>query len=176
MEVQILPADNYIVINKSIITEQDKKILDMLYLPVTGALPIMLYNILVNDLDRKEIKSEELNHAHLLSNLHISAGELLNARSALEGIGLLKTYLKKDTVNKYIYELYSPVSAHEFFTHPIFNIVLYNNVGKIEYEKLIEYFKIPKINKEGYNEITRSFSQVYESVPYTSFDMYKDNI
>lgn len=176
MEVKLLPADNYIVINKSIITEQDKKILNMLYLPITGALPIMLYNTLTNDLDRKEIKSEELNHAHLLSNLHISSDELLNARNALEGIGLLKTYLKNDTVNKYIYELYSPVSAHEFFTHPIFNIVLYNNVGKTEYEKLIEYFKIPRISKEGYIEITKSFSSVYESVPYTSFDMYKDNI
>jgi len=176
MEVKLLPADSYIVINKSIITEQDKKILDMLYLPITGSLPIMLYNTLIHDLEYKEFKSEELNHAHLLSNLHVSAQELLNARSVLEGIGLIKSYLKTDTVNKYIYELYSPVSAHEFFTHPIFNIVLYNNVGKTEYEKLIEKFKIPRINKEGYVEITKSFSQVYESVPYTSFDMYKDNI
>ena len=32
-------------------------------------------------------------HAHLLSNLHISINELIEARNVLEGIGLLKTYL-----------------------------------------------------------------------------------
>ena len=176
MSVSLLPADNYLVVNKSIITEQDKKILSMLYLPITGSLPIMLYNTLLNDLDKAEIISDGLEHAHLLSNLRISCKELENARNILEGIGLLKTYLKKDTVNKYIYELYSPVSAHEFFTHPIFNIVLYNNVGKKEYERLLNYFKVPKINKDDYEEVTHSFKEVFESVPYTSFDMYKDNI
>ena len=176
MGITILPADNYLVINKSIITEQDKKILSMLYLPLTGSLPIMLYNTLVNDLDKQELVSTELEHAHLLSNLKITCEELAAARNILEGIGLLKTYLKKDTVNKYIYELYSPVSAHEFFSHPIFNIVLYNNVGKKEYERLSEYFKVPKINKDEYTEVTHSFREVFDSVPYTSFDMYKDNI
>jgi len=176
MGITILPADNYLVINKSIITEQDKKILSMLYLPLTGSLAIMLYNTLLNDLDKQELISSELEHAHLLSNLRVTCKELENARNILEGIGLLKTYLKKDTVNKYIYELYSPVSAHEFFTHPIFNIVLYNNVGKKEYERLLSYFKIPKINKDDYEEVTHSFREVFESVPYTSFDMYKENI
>ena len=176
MSISLLPADNYLVINKSIITEQDKKILNMLYLPITGSLPIMLYSTLLNDLDKQELVSDDLEHAHLLSNLRISCGELENARNILEGIGLIKTYLKKDTVSKYIYELYSPVSAHEFFSHPIFNIVLYNNVGKKEYERLLDYFKMPKINKDDYIEVTHSFKEVFESVPYTSFDMYKDNI
>ena len=150
MDMALLPADNYIVVNKSIITDYDKKILSMLYLPITGSLPIMLYNTLVNDLDKEEIISDGLEHAHLLSNLKVSCQELESARNILEGIGLLKTYLKKDTVNKYIYELYSPVSAHEFFSHPIFNIVLYNNVGKKEYERLLNYFKLPKINKNQF--------------------------
>ena len=138
MNPSLLPADSYIVINKSIITEEDKKILNRLYLPITGPLPIMLYNILVEELDKLQLVSEVATHAKLLSNLHLSANELSEARNVLEGIGLLKTYLKTDTINNYIYELYSPVSAHEFFSHPIFNIVLYNNVGKKEYEKLKE--------------------------------------
>lgn len=174
--MRILPADSYVVVNKSIITDNDLKILNMLYLPITGALPIMLYNTLVNDLGKQSIISGELEHAHLLSNLHIVSEELTNARNILEGIGLVKTYVKKDTVNKYIYELYSPVSAHEFFAHPIFNIVLYNNVGKVEYERLLDYFKIPKINKEGYTEITHTFSQVFKSSPASASFMYKDNI
>ena len=71
MNTRVLPADNYIVINKSIITEQDKKILNTLYLPIIGSLPIMLYNTLAYDIDRQMVISNELEHAHLLSNLHI---------------------------------------------------------------------------------------------------------
>ena len=39
----ILPADTYVVINKSIINNEDRKILNMLYQPIIGPLPIMLY-------------------------------------------------------------------------------------------------------------------------------------
>ena len=172
----LLPADSYLVINKSIISDIDLKILNMLYLPITGSLAIMLYHTLLNDLDKQEIQSAELDHAHLLSNLHVSVEELIKARHVLEAIGLMKTYIKIETVNRYIYELYSPLSAHEFFSHPVLNVVLYNNVGKREYERLVNYFKMPKINKDGYEEITHTFSDVFESVPYTSSDMYNDNI
>ena len=176
MDTRLLPADSYVVVNKSIITEFDKKILNMLYLPIIGPHPIMLYNTLLNDLDKRENNSEEIEHAKLLSYLHISANELLSIRNSLEGIGLLKTYIKKDTINKYIYELYSPLSVHEFFSHPIFNVVLYNNVGKKEYDKLVTYFKISKINKDGYDEITKNFNEVFDMIPGTSYDIYNDNI
>ena len=176
MNTLVMPADSYIVINKSIITEEDKKIVNMLYLPIIGPVAVMLYNVFINDLDKQQLISDESTHAKLLSNLHLSSNELTEARNALEAIGLLKTYLKTDTINNYIYELYSPVSVNEFFSHPIFNIVLYNNIGKKEYDKLINYFKIPKINKDGYIEITHSFTDVFESIPYTSSSVSSENI
>jgi len=176
MDMTLLPADNYIVINKSVITAHDMEIINLLYLPIIGPLAVSLYNVLYNDLDHLKTMSDNLTHAHLLANLHLSCKELVEVRNVLEAIGLIKSYVKTDSVNRYIYELYSPVSCHEFFSHPILNIVLYNNVGKIEYDRLINYFKIPKVNKEGYAEITKKFNQVFDSVPCTSFDMYKDNI
>ena len=176
MNITLLPADNYVVINKSIITSNDMDIINRLYLPIIGPMAVSLYKILYNDLNNLNEVSGILNHAHILSNLHISSRELVDTRGILEGIGLLKSYFKEDTVNEYIYELYSPVSSHEFFSHPIFNVVLYNNVGKIEYERLLAHFKMPRISKDGYREITKKFNEVFESVPCTSFDLYKENI
>ena len=172
----ILPADTYIVINKSIINNEDRKILNMLYQPIIGPLPIMLYFSLWADLDKLELLSEEYTHHHLVTNMHLSLNEIIDAREKLEAIGLIKTYYKEGTINNFIYELYSPLSVSEFLNHPILNIVLYNNTGKKEYEKIVNYFKVPRINLSEFNDITASFSDVFTSVPLTSYEMINDNV
>ena len=172
----ILPADTYIVINKSILNNEDRTILNMLYQPIIGPLPIMLYFSLWSDLDKMNIMSDELTHHHLVSNMHLSLDEIVLARKKLEAIGLVKTYYKEGSVNNYVYELYSPLSAHEFLTHPILNIVLYNNTGKKEYESIINYFKLPRINLSSYTDVTSSFSDIFTSVPLTSYEVINDDI
>ena len=111
----ILPADTYIVINKSIINNEDRKILNMLYQPIIGPLPIMLYFSLWSDLDKLELISEEYTHHHLVTNMHLSLNEIVDARSKLEAIGLLKTYFREGAINNYVYELYSPLSEEIVF-------------------------------------------------------------
>ena len=90
----ILPADTYVVVNKSIMNAEDRKILNMLYLPIIGPIPIMLYYSLWSDLDKNEILSIEYTHHHLTTNLHLSLDEFVEARKKLEAIGLLKTFYK----------------------------------------------------------------------------------
>ena len=157
------PADTYLVVNKSIITNEDRTILTMLYQPIIGPLPIILYLSLWSDLDRIELMSTECTHHHLLTNMQISLKEIVETRRKLEAIGLLKTFVKKDTtgINNYIYQLYSPIKANDFFNHPILNIVLYNNLGKKEYERLKNYFKTPRINTSNYEDITASFTDIF---------------
>jgi len=172
----ILPADTYTVINKSVITDYDKKILNQIYLPLIGPTSIMLYHCLLADLDKLELISKEHTHHHLLTNMHLSINEIVNARKKLEAIGLLKTFYKEGNINNYIYELYSPLSANEIFNHPILNVVLYNNIGKTEYNDLISYFKTPKITTTTYEEITSPFNEVFGSIPLTSYEVINDNI
>ena len=179
-KTQFIPsaADTYIVVNKSIITNEDRTILTMLYQPIIGPLPIMLYLSLWSDLDKMEIMSTEYTHHHLITNMQISLNEIVEVRKRLEAIGLLKTFIKEDNqkINNYIYQLYSPIKANDFFNHPILNVVLYNNLGKKEYEKLKNYFKTPRINTINYEDITASFSEVFTSVPLTSHELLNDNI
>ena len=174
--LNILPADTYVVVNKSILTEEDRKILTMLYQPIIGPLPIMLYFSLWSDLDKTEIISTEYTHHHLATNMHMTLNEIVESRRKLEAIGLLKTFYKEENINNYIYQLYSPIKAHNFFNHPILNVVLYNNMGKKEYEKLKDYFKTPRINTSSYQDVTASFSDVFTSVPLTSYDLLNDDI
>ena len=42
----LLPADTYIVINKSVLTDKDNKILSLLYKPIIGYQAISLYETL----------------------------------------------------------------------------------------------------------------------------------
>ena len=172
----ILPADTYVVVNKSIIDNEDRKILTMLYQPVIGPLPIMLYFSLWSDLDKSEIISKEYTHHHLATNMHLTLEEIVECRRKLEAIGLLKSFYKEENINNYIYQIYSPIKAYDFFNHPILNVVLYNNTGKKEYEELKLYFKIPRINTSSYTDITASFTEVFNSVPLTSYDILNDDI
>lgn len=172
----ILPADTYIVVNKSILNEEDRKILNTLYQPILGPLPIMLYFSLWSDLDKAELISAEYTHHHIVSNMHLTLNEIVSAREKLEAIGLLKTLIKEENTTNYLYELYSPLSANEFFNHPILNVVLYTNIGKKEYEKLANYFKQPRINTTGYKDITTSFTEVFSSIPLTSYEAINDNL
>ena len=165
--ISILPADTYTVVNKTVITDKDKKIVSMLYQPIIGYSAVSLYYTLISDLDKRELFSEDLMHHHLMATMQLSLEDIIVAREKLEAIGLIKTYMKKDNINQYVYLVYSPLDANDFFNHPILNIVLYNNVGKREYDKLLDYFKTPRVVLKDYQDITASFDEVF-----TKFNVY----
>lgn len=175
MASNLLPADLYLVVNKTIINEQDRKLITTLYQPIIGYSAVSLYFTLVDDLDKRDLMSEDLTHHHLMSTMQLKLSDILIARKKLEAVGLLKTYFKENHVNHYVYQLYSPMSASEFLNHPILNIVLYNNLGKTEYDKVVEYYKIPRVSLKEYEDITSSFSDVFTPISSNTF-IENDNI
>ena len=94
--------------------------------------------------------------------MRIKLEDILEAREKLEAIGLLKTYLKKGSINSYVYELYSPLDPEEFTSNPILATTLASNIGKIEYEKTINVFKIPIISLDDYKDVSASFGDTFE--------------
>lgn len=174
-DINILPADTYVVVNKTFLKMEDRKIMTMLYQPIIGYTATSLYFTLWDDLDRHELISEALTHYHLMTTMQLKLDDIVIARKKLEAVGLIKTYYKHDHLNNFIYLLYSPIEADQFFNHPILNIVLYNNLGKKEYERTIEYFKVPKIALKDFDDITLSFDQVFSPVNSKEF-MEVENI
>lgn len=167
--VTVLPADTYVVINKAIITNEVRKTITMLYQPIIGYSAVSLYFTLLDDLDKRELMSEDFTHYHLMANMQLKLDDIVRAREKLEGIGLLKTYYKKGNVNNFVYLIFSPLSPNEFLNHPILNVVLYNNLGKTEYDKLVAYYKKPTISFKDYTDITKRFNEVFDSVSSGSY-------
>ena len=158
----VLPADTFIVVNKTSLSDKDRNILMLLYQPIIGSGPISLYYTLWSYLDKSELLSNEWTHHHLLRDMMISNSELTESKEKLEAIGLIKSYVKKGNINNYVYELYSPFSASEFINNPMLNMALFNAVGKLEYERIIGYFRLPKINLKEYEDVSKKFSDVFD--------------
>lgn len=175
MKDNLLPADTYTIINQSILTEVDKKILINLYEPIIGSAAVSLYLTFWSDLDKLELMSLDYNHHHLMTILKSDLSTIEKARKTLEAVGLLKSFIKKnDNLNEYLYELYSPISAYEFFNHPVLSILLLNNIGEIEYNNLLNYYKKHTISKSNYEEITSSMNETFTSV--TALEATNENI
>lgn len=172
--ITILPADTYTVINKTIINDSDKKLISMLYQPIIGYTAVSLYFTLLDDLDKMQVMSNDLTHHHLMATMQLKLEDIVIAREKLEAVGLIKSYLKKGNINNYVYLLYSPITPNEFFNHPILNVVLYNNLGKKEYDKIINYYKVPRLNLRDYEEITNSFDEVFTAVVKTPEELKND--
>lgn len=164
MEKILYPADTYIVLNKTMLNNEDRLILLKLYEPIIGAIAINLYFTLWANLDTLNIISTDFTHHNLIATMRIKLEDILEAREKLEGIGLIKTYFKEGNINNYIYELYSPLDPEEFLNNPILSVSLESNVGKREFNKIVKFFKIPKIDLDVYEDITASFSEVFDSV------------
>lgn len=173
----LLPADTYLVINKSILTDFDRKVIISFYEPIMGPLATSLYLTLWQDLEAYELISRVLNHHHLMTILRCDLKLLKASRESLESLGLIKTFVKEGSVNEYVYEIFSPFSPSEFLNHPILNVVLYNNIGKFEYERLKILYQKPKVNMKEYVEISKKLDEVYESkIPQVmEFREFKNN-
>ena len=161
----LAPADTYSVYNKGIITNDKIKILTDLYQPLIGFSAVSLYLTLLNDLNKN---NNIYTHHHLMTSMQLKLESIFDARVKLEGIGLMKSFVKTSEIDEYLYVLYSPLGAYEFFNHPILNVVLYNNIGAKEYQRLQKYYKVSRINTKDYTDITRSFESVYTTSTNTN--------
>lgn len=161
--ISLLPADTYTVVNKTIITEEDKKNIISLYEPIIGPIAVSLYFTLLRDLNLLQIISIDYTHHHLMSIMKSSLEIIKIARESLEGVGLIKTYFKEGEPNTYVYEIYSPLSPKEFFSSPIFNVTLFNNLGKNEYELIKAEYEIPKIDLKEYSDISKELNLTFKS-------------
>lgn len=170
-KVNVLPADTYFITCKAILTDYDRKIITLLYQPIIGSVATNLYFTYWSLYENNKLL--ERTHYQLMTNMQLKLESINLAREKLEGIGLIKTYVKKDSINNFVYEIYKPLNAYEFCTSPLLNTLLINNIGKDEYDRIIEVFKKDCFDLTGYTDVTCLFNEVFK---ITNNDVYTNII
>ena len=83
LKEKLLPADTFVVLNKTVLNDQDRKILTMLYQPIIGSNSISLFFTLWSYLDKLELMSIECTHHHLMMSMRNGLEEIIEAREKL---------------------------------------------------------------------------------------------
>jgi replication initiation and membrane attachment protein len=163
---ELVPIDRYIVAANGLLHDFDRKVLTFLYQPLVGSACVSLYMTLWTELEENTLWSESSSH-HLLMNLmDMNLKDIYEARLKLEGIGLLKSFVKTEEGERsFIYELQPPLTPEQFFLDGMLNIYLYRKIGKNHFIRLKRFFSVQKKPSEiEYNDVTKSFQDVYESI------------
>lgn len=161
---EVQPVDSFSVKMNGMLHPLDLKVISLLYQPLIGPTATSLYLTLYHQVEDYHFWSEEWNHYQLMDLLGHNLEEIFHSRLKLEGIGLLKTYTNKESDSRtFIYELQAPLSAEQFFTDGMLNIYLYQKLGQSLFTKLRQTFSENQINEQNYNNITRSFQDVFSS-------------
>ncbi|MED3564313.1 Replication initiation and membrane attachment protein, partial [Bacillus xiapuensis] len=174
---ELIPIDRYIVAANGLLHEYDRKVLTFLYQPLIGSTCFSLYMTLWAELEENRLWSEPSSHHLLMNLLGLNLKDIYEARLKLEGIGLLKTYVKMDEEERsFIYELHPPLSPEQFFLDGMLNIFLYRKIGKNHFARLKRFFTDQqKPLEESFVEVTKEFQDVFASATPGSLQ-YMQNI
>ncbi|KUP06637.1 Replication initiation and membrane attachment protein [Bacillus coahuilensis m2-6] len=162
---ELQPVDAYQVKLKGILHEYHRQVLTFLYQPLIGPQAYSLYMTWWSSFE-KEISGtpDRYNHYYLMDVFSLNLREILEARLKLEGIGLIKSYVKKtDDERAFVYELQPPLSPEQFFQDGFLNIFLYKKIGRTQFLKLKEFFSVEELDASQFTDITRSFQDVFTS-------------
>lgn len=161
---ELLPIDQYIVAANGLLHDYDRKILTFLYQPLIGAGCLSLYITLWTELEENRLWSEYHTHHSLMNFMDMNLKEIYEFRLKLEGIGLLKTFVKKDEERRtFIYEIQPPLTPEQFLSDGLLNIYLYRKIGKTQFARIKRFFTESTIKDPAFNQITKTFQDVFSS-------------
>ncbi|SFB17157.1 MULTISPECIES: replication initiation and membrane attachment family protein [unclassified Bacillus (in: firmicutes)] len=173
---EIIPIDRYTVAANGLLHEYDRKVLTFLYQPLIGAQCLSLYMTLWAEVEENRLWSESSSHHILMNLMDMNLKDIHAARLKLEGIGLLKVFMKvEEEERSFIYELQPPLDPEQFFLDGMLNIFLYKKIGKNHFARLKRFFCDQKRSTaDGHKEVTRAFQDVYASATPGSLQYHSD--
>ena len=156
------PQDDFQVKRDFQLTNQNLAILNRLFTPLVGSNAIGLLHYLNQFVE--STPNQVNTHYIIMSELKINLKEFRQQMDLLEGIGLIKSFVKHDdNTSSFVYELVQPPTARQFFSDPMLSIFLYSEVSKQRYHQLKSYFETSdSTDLTEFQEITRKYTDVFK--------------
>jgi len=159
--------DQFYAFSKSNIGAADYQVLSIFYMPIIGPNAFALFSILCNLLNRQTLSSEKYLHTDLESMLNIKLSAIEAARNQLEAIGLLNAYLYNDC---FAYELKMPMSPAAFINDGVLGQYLQAAVTEDRFRKIVSLFKVAKVDKTGFINVTKNFEDIFPAISKDEFE------
>ncbi|HEU5139608.1 MAG TPA: DnaD domain protein [Bacillales bacterium] len=164
----VLPADRYLVRLNGLLHDSDRKVLSRLYQPLMGAAAYSLYMTLWGEADEDQLWGMPSTHHSLMTEMQMNLKQIHDQRKKLEGLSLLKTYVKEDKeARTFLYQVEPPLDPGVFFRNDVLSVYLYNRIGARKFDSLKRQFTFPAVNRSEYRSITASFDEVFTSVQHS---------
>lgn len=142
----------------------------LLYQPIIGSNALNLYMTLSVEGKRMSRFIQPCSFSRLISFMSISLIDIDKYIKVLEGIGLLRTFVKSvDNETIYLFDIQAPLSLKMFFKNQLLQTLLYEALGQEDFNRTKDYFKKTVEKKNLYREVTSSFQDVF------SVDLKKNN-
>lgn len=138
------------------LSPKDFKVLTFLYQPLIGMKSLSLYHTFYQLSKFNNISD----HQMLFDLLNITQKEFIINREKLEALGLLETYEKDKEL--FVYVIKPPYSARKFLVDTFLGTYLESEIGTKNLNALVEMFSVNNENIETYNNITKSFDDLYQ--------------
>ena len=143
--------------------EVQQDILYYLYQPIIGTEEISTYMMLYMEGKRMNRYLKPSTFSRLNSFLSFPLNKLEKSILSLEAIGLIKTYVKNENnLTQYIFTVLSPLSLPMFFKNQILLQLLKESISKEDFQRTLQYFKINVEKKNGFDEVTSTFQDVFK--------------
>ncbi len=153
-------SDYFQVKLASLIADYDKDTMVNFYQPILGFQGYALYMSLISEAANEKVLGVST-HETLFLMLRMAPGEFIKTRKALEGIGLLKTYLSKSgDSNAYTYVIYAPKTPKEFFEDILLHGTLIKYAGETYVNRLKNIYNYEADTDLG-NDVSVSFNEIY---------------
>lgn len=142
---------------QSDLSAADFKVLALLYQPLLGLSAHSIYITFYQLLNKTQ--KDTYSHQEFFDLINIKKIDFIAARNKLEAMNLLVVYEKDEHL---IYMMKSPLTARGFLLDTVFGSYLRSEIGEKNLNFLASLFKLDAPNLEGYNNITKSFDELYE--------------
>lgn len=166
----ILQNEHVRIFRQDIITDVDRKVVSLVYLPFLNPVATSLYQLFLNALEQQTVS--ELSHYTIMTLLQITPKQYYESRCRLEAAGLLTTYYKDDAAtHRFLHQIHPPVTPFVFFNDPLYSGLLKQHVNEEQFHQLKAQFLLEQVDTNSYQNISQPFSSVFgEHVSY-----YRDN-